>query len=315
MKRFTKENEVLDTKLDNVNLSVFFDQMKRIGGYQAAHLYEAAEVIKKAKKEKCFSFLSFPSCLIATGTRGAINHLIENDYVDIVITTCGTVDHDVSRSYSSYHCGSFDWDDKELADQNIFREGNVAYPNENYGPVIEKFCYPILSKLFKEKESVSTADICYALGKQMFLDGKKDSFLAKCYKKKIKVIIPGPTDGAMGAVLFTCYQDNKLNRVDVMSDEQILSDISFENQKTSAIIVGGGISKHHVIWWNQYNNGLDYSVYLTTAQEYDGSLSGATSSEAISWHKIAPEAKCATVYCDASISLPLIAGYLTSPSE
>ena len=40
-------------------------------------------------------------------------------------------------------------------------------------------------------------------------------------------------------------------------------------------MVGGGISKHHVIWWNQYRDGLDSAVGITTAPEHDGSLSGA----------------------------------------
>ena len=55
-------------------------------------------------------------------------------------------------------------------------------------------------------------------------------------------------------------------------------------------MVGGGISKHHVIWWNQYRGGLDSAVYITTAPEHDGSLSGARLREAISWGKMRPEA-------------------------
>jgi deoxyhypusine synthase len=70
--------------------------------------------------------------------------------------------------------------------------------------------------------------------------------------------------------------------------------------------VGGGISKHHVIWWSQFAGGLDYAVYVTTAVEYDGSLSGAHPREAISWGKIKPEASSEVVYGDATIILPLL---------
>ncbi len=41
--------------------------------------------------------------------------------------------------------------------------------------------------------------------------------------------------------------------------------------------MGGGLSKHHTLWWNQYRGGLDYAVYITTASEWDGSLSGDSS--------------------------------------
>jgi len=39
--------------------------------------------------------------------------------------------------------------------------------------------------------------------------------------------------------------------------------------------LAGEISKHHTIWWAQLKEGLDYAIYITTAVEYDGSLSGA----------------------------------------
>jgi deoxyhypusine synthase len=74
------------------------------------------------------------------------------------------------------------------------------------------------------------------------------------------------------------------------------------------LIIGGGISKHHVIWWNQFKDGLDYCIYLTTAQEFDGSLSGALPKEAISWGKIKPTAKHVAVFGDVTITLPLLAG-------
>ena len=75
-------------------------------------------------------------------------------------------------------------------------------------------------------------------------------------------------------------------------------------------MIGGGISKHHVIWWNQFRDGLDYAVQVTTAPEGDGSLSGARVSEAVSWGKVKPEARRVTVEGDATVLLPLLAGAL-----
>jgi deoxyhypusine synthase len=75
-------------------------------------------------------------------------------------------------------------------------------------------------------------------------------------------------------------------------------------------MVGGGISKHHVIWWNQYRGGLDSAVQITTASEHDGSLSGARLKEAISWGKIHPDAPQILVEGDASLLLPLLGASL-----
>ena len=73
-----------------------------------------------------------------------------------------------------------------------------------------------------------------------------------------------------------------------------------------ALIIGGGISKHHAIWWSQFRDGLEIAVYVTTAYEYDGSLSGALTKEAISWGKIKPRGKHVTVHGDATIVLPFL---------
>ena len=94
--------------------------------------------------------------------------------------------------------------------------------------------------------------------------------------------------------------------LDLFGEEQMLSEMTNDAEFTGAIIIGGGISKHHVIWWNQFRGGLDYCIYLTTAEEYDGSLSGARIREAVSWGKVKEDAKKMTVEGDATISLPLI---------
>ena len=94
--------------------------------------------------------------------------------------------------------------------------------------------------------------------------------------------------------------------LDIFGEEHQLSDIVHEAKSTGAIMIGGGISKHHVIWWNQYRDGLDSAVGITTAPEHDGSLSGARLKEAISWGKIRPEAPQVVVEGDASVLLPLL---------
>ena len=51
---------------------------------------------------------------------------------------------------------------------------------------------------------------------------------------------------------------------------------------------------------------MDSAVSITTAPEYDGSLSGARLKEAISWGKIRPEAEQIVVEGEASLILPLL---------
>ncbi|MBI4018361.1 MAG: deoxyhypusine synthase family protein, partial [Candidatus Aenigmarchaeota archaeon] len=94
--------------------------------------------------------------------------------------------------------------------------------------------------------------------------------------------------------------------INLLKDEQLLSDLVWSAKKSGTLSIGGGISKHHVIWWNQFRDGLDYAVFVTTATEYDGSLSGAKTREAVSWGKIKPQAKSIDIFSDATIALPLM---------
>jgi deoxyhypusine synthase len=106
------------------------------------------------------------------------------------------------------------------------------------------------------------------------------------------------------------WQTHRDLKIDLFRDEQELSDLTFEAKESGALIIGGGISKHHTIWWNQFRGGLDHAIYLTTAMEYDGSLSGAQVREAVSWGKVKEGADQVTVEGDATITLPIVVASL-----
>ena len=137
--------------------------------------------------------------------------------------------------------------------------------------------------------------------------GAESSLVYWAWKNRIPVFIPGPTDGAFGSQIWMFWQDgHKDFNINVLKDEQELSKIIFDANKTGALMLGGGISKHHTIWWNQFRGGLDYAVQITTATENDGSLSGARLSEAISWGKINKRADYIDIICDETVALPII---------
>ena len=47
-------------------------------------------------------------------------------------------------------------------------------------------------------------------------------------------------------------------------------------------------------------------MYITTAQEFDGSLSGALVREAISWGKVTQNAKQTTIHAEANNSFTIL---------
>ena len=120
------------------------------------------------------------------------------------------------------------------------------------------------------------------------------------------MIVPGLVDGAVGSQIWLFYQKHKDLILNLLKDQSIISDLVFDAKKTGALMLGGGISKHHTLWWNQYRDGLDYAVYITTANEWDGSLSGAEIREAISWNKVNNRAKQVTIHGEITTLLPFI---------
>jgi len=295
----------------NTTLENLISQFGVAGGFVASKVSTATSIIQNMNEHECTKFLSFPADIMATGTRGLIRQLVENDMVDVVVTTCGTLDHDIARILADYYHGDFAMDDEKLRDEGVNRLGNVLVPDDSYGIPIENWMRPILEDLYSKESRWPPWKIWHELGLRLAKEEKgSESFLAECAKKNIKVFVPGPTDGAVGSQLWLFWQSHKDFTLDVLAEEHELSDIVHEAKSTGALMVGGGISKHHTIWWNQFRDGLDYAVQVTTAPEWDGSLSGARVREAVSWGKVRPKARRITVEGDATVLLPLILGPL-----
>lgn len=281
-------------------------QMSESGGFMAKNLAVGVDIMKEFVNDRdCLRFLSFPADIISTGTRGIIRDMVKNKMFDVLITTCGTLDHDLARSFKDYYQGDFSLDDAELYKKQMHRLGNIIIPIDSYGVIIEEKIKEFLKDIIEDKKSISTYELCWGIGKHL----NEDSILYWAWKNKIPIIIPGITDGSVGYNIWEIAQ-NKDFKFDLLKDETLLSDLIWNSKKRGALILGGGISKHHIIWWNQFKDGLDYAVYITTAQEYDGSLSGAHPREAISWGKLNEKAKYITVYADITMALPLIYGAL-----
>lgn len=289
-------------------VSELIQKFSQAGGFVAQKFADAVEIYKKMLSDKdCIKFFSFPACIVSTGTRGVIKDMVKNKMVDVIITTCGTIDHDLARLWKDYYKGYFEADDSELHRMGINRLGNVFIPNDSYGIILEKKVLPILEKLYKQKKEWSTKELVWAFGEAIKDEpGAEKTIIYWAWKNKIPVFIPGPTDGSWGSQLWTFYQTHKDFKINLLQDEDDIAEIIFNAKKSGALMLGGGISKHHTIWWNQFKDGLDYAIQISTAPEWDGSLSGARTREAISWGKIKEKASHITVEGDVTILLPLL---------
>ncbi len=302
--------------LEIKNLSTLLEIYDKMGGFTSNFLVSASRIfLEMLYNKETKVFLGFTANLVATGLRGLISSLLKNNLVDVIVTTGGTIDHDIARSLGGlYYKGSFQHDDKMLKLLEIHRLGNILVPIENYGPIIEKFTHESLEEILEERKKLSPSELLYEIGKRL---PDKNSILYQAAMNNIPIFSPGIVDSAFGTALFTYNETlrsisgkQKILNLDMIKDLEKISNIVFDSKKLGAIILGGGISKHHIIWWSQFKGGLDYAIYITTAVEWDGSLSGARTREAISWGKLKPEAKHITLPGDATILFPLLVGMI-----
>src|SRR2546426_7830541 len=87
-------------------------QMEAGGGFTAKKLAVGVDILRTMFTDpRCTTFLSFPAALVATGVRGVLRTLVERKLVDVVLTTCGTVDHDLARAWRDHYHRAFEMED------------------------------------------------------------------------------------------------------------------------------------------------------------------------------------------------------------
>ncbi len=255
---------------------------------------------------KCTIFLGYTSNMVSCGLREIIRYLVQHKMVDVIVTTSGGIEEDLIKCFKPFYLGDFNVDDRELRKAGINRIGNMFVPSENYC-VFEDWIMPIFKEMYQEQKEKK---IVYSPSKMIRKLGEKinnpESIYYWAAKNDIPVFCPAITDGAIGDMLFFNSYKCEDFILDVIADIKEINRISLHAKKTGVIILGGGVVKHHIMNANIWRNGADYGVFINTGVMYDGSDSGATPSEAISWGKIKIGGEYTKVYCEASLVFPVI---------
>lgn len=271
-------------------------------------------------------FLAYTSNQISSGQREVLRFLVQHKMVDCIVTTAGGIEEDIMKCFKPTFMGDFALNGRELRKKGINRIGNLLVPNMNYCE-FEDWFTPLIVKMHKEqdekwaqwakelasrdKDDVSTLEkFCWTPSKMIHRMGKEvnneESVLYWAATNDIPVFCPALTDGSIGDMLyFHSYKSPGLV-LDINEDIRRINDMAVRSHATGQIILGGGVVKHHTCNANLMRNGADFSVYINTATEFDGSDSGASPDEAISWGKIRITAKPVKVTMDTTVAFPLI---------
>lgn len=184
--------------------------------------------------------------------------------VDCIVTTGGGIEEDFMKCMDSFHLGDFYANDIEMRKKALNRIGNIVVPSENYCK-LEDWLIPLFYEMFDEQQKKNViwtpSKVIKRLGERI---NNEESIYYWAAKNNIPVFSPAIVDGAIGDMLY--YFSYKVDGfiLDLVQDIRELNKIVLQSKKTGAIILGGGLVKHHIMNANIWRNGADYGVFINT---------------------------------------------------
>ncbi|MDD1724378.1 MAG: deoxyhypusine synthase [Methanospirillum sp.] len=275
--------------------------MEKAGAYNGGALTRAVEITGTMfGREDVTRFFGLAGAMVPAGMGGIVSDLIENNYIDILVSTGANLTHDIIEAIGCHHFrGTEKCNDIELRHDEINRIYDVYLPNESFIR-FEEFMQDIFSKI-PDGTVISISDLLAHIGSHL-----STGILATAARKNIPVFCPAIQDSMIGLQFWLYRQTHKIT-VDAFGDMSRIIDRCFAAPVAGAFFVGGGVPKNYILQSMLMTpRGFTYAVQLTGDRPDLGGLSGATLDEARSWGKVDEDAKTVTVYGDATITFPLI---------
>lgn len=344
MKTFGKEEEM---KMDD---EVFFkDKVRAIDvearrtvaelleamggtGFQGKSLARVVDVYADMIGDEDVAILfGYAGSLSTTGQWKIINWLLDNHYIDILVSTGANITEDIVEAMGhSYWQGTHNADDELLFTEGINRYYDVYGKESDYLEMTELLAEFIMG--LDETRSYTSNEFLRLCGEWLSTRGIR-SIVAAAAENGIPVFCPAIADSPYGdAALIARGRGFELS-VDAMADYAEFMRLSERVTDTGVVYVGGGVPKDFIQLFAVTSDllypdrkvpgrkpGLNrkgtkenetyyphkYAIQITTDSPQWGGLSGCTFEEAVSWGKENPAGGLVQCFCDATIALPLV---------
>lgn len=315
----------IDIKQHNVVALV--DAMQSMA-YSSRDLARAASIYERMLRDlDCGVIVCLAGSLISAGLKQVFVDLIRNNMVDAVVSTgANIVDQDFFESLGFKHWIADDLykagtEDATLRELMIDRIYDTLIDEEEL-----RLCDSTTEKIADslDPRPYSSREFIRAMGAYLEREGKTpaaggvDGIVLAAYQKDVPVFCPAFSDCSAGFGL-VAHQHNRQDKpkvsLDSAKDFYELTQLKIANPTTGLLMIGGGVPKNFAqdIVVAAEILGIDapmhkYAVQITVADVRDGALSSSTLKEASSWGKVDTVYE-QMVYSEATLALPLIAGY------
>jgi len=325
-RHFIKRVKAIEVRKKSV--SQLLNEMSQTA-YQGRKLGEAVNVWETMLKEKDLTIiLGFSGSMSTAGQWTLINYLIENRFIDVLVSTGANVSEDIVDAMGlGYWLGSHTVNDQELLESDVNRYYDVFGKETDYRKM--EILMTDFVMTLKTDRAFTSAEILYLFGK--WLSKKKiKSIAAIAAANKVPIYSPAMMDSAYGEAFIMAKNQGHTVVLDSVREFDQFVSIGEKTKEVGVVYIGGGVPKdftqllaisvsprtmdegvpgrkgHLRKGLKEYYYPHRYAIQITTDSPQWGGLSGCTLEEAISWGKIDIEGKRAVCYCDATIALPLI---------
>ena len=313
------KNVVQHIDIKEHNVIDLVDSMEKMA-FSARDLNRAAQIYDKMLADKdCAVILTLAGSLFSAGLKKVVYDLITNNMVDAIVSTGAImVDQDFFEALGFKHYqGTPFVNDNELRDLHIDRIYDT-YIDEDELRICDDTTAIILDSL--EPRPYSSRELLWEFGKYLEENGGPkvdDSVIYAAYKHNVPIFVPAFSDcsAGFGFVVHQTKNPEKHVSIDSAKDFLELTQIKLNTKETGIFMIGGGVPKNFtqdiVVAADILQEDAPmhkYAIQITVADERDGALSGSTLKEASSWGKVETTYE-QMVYSEATIAMPLVAGY------
>lgn len=306
-------------------------------GFQGRKLAEVVDVWERMVRDKNATILlGYAGSLSTTGQWKLINWLIENHYIDILVSTGANISEDIIEAMGySYWKGTHTANDVVLLKEDVNRYYDVYGSEVDYMEMTEMIGDFIVKNL-EENHPYSSREFLYLFGLWLWKQGIK-SIVATAAHSGVPVFCPAIIDSPYGDAGLIAKSKGFTLILDGMKDYVEFMGLGEKAKETGVVYIGGGVPKDFIqlfavtadllypdrvipgrkakIFRAKRHNGKTlvesyyphrYAIQITTDSPQWGGLSGCTFEEATSWGKEEVDGFKVQCYCDATIALPIV---------
>ena len=288
-------------------------------GIGARTLHEAVDIYTEMLRgDDVTNFFGLAGAMVPAGMRRLVADLIRDGHVDALVTTGANLTHDsIEAIGGKHHHGRSPDDesrrdhDEQLREEGVDRIYNVYLPQEHF-TLFESHLREEVFPPLETEEVVSIRRFTEELGRANSEVNDREEveesagIAAAAAEHDVPVFCPAVQDSVLGLQAWMYSQTSDFS-LDALADMTPLNDLAHESERAGAMVVGGGVPKNYVLQTMLVaTDAYDYAVQLTMDPPETGGLSGASLDEARSWGKLEAAARNASVYADATITLPII---------